>query len=124
MSPRFEAQAMPGGVPVIAGYSAGGFRIGGEAMTGAVLVLPTGAVTWPVASLDALLPDDFAAVGPDIEVLLLGTGATMQRPPRSLLDALKARHLPLDFMDSRAAARTYNVLVGEGRRVAAVLLPL
>ena len=64
------------------------------------------------------------AADPKIELLLIGTGAAMNRPPADLMAALAARGLAVDFMDSRAAARTYNVLALEGRRVAAALLPL
>ncbi len=58
------------------------------------------------------------------EVLLIGTGRTAAFPAADILAALEARHIGYECMDSRAAARTYNVLVGEGRRVsAAILLP-
>jgi uncharacterized protein len=124
VSPRFEQQPGPAGVPVIQGYAAGGFRVAGVSYSGGVLVLPSGVAPWTAGPLSALTPEDFAAIGPELEVVLLGTGATMARPAKALTDALKARGLALDFMDSKAAARTYNVLAGEGRRVAAALLPL
>lgn len=124
MSPRFEQQPGPAGVPVIQGYAAGGFRVAGASYAGGVLVLPTGVAPWTAGPLAALTADDFAAIGSEIEVVLLGTGATMARPARALSEALTARGVALDFMDSKAAARTYNVLAGEGRKVAAALLPL
>ncbi|MCA3254004.1 MAG: Mth938-like domain-containing protein [Alphaproteobacteria bacterium] len=106
------------------GYAAGGFRVAGASYAGGVLVLPTGVAPWTAGPLAALTADDFAAIGSEIEVVLLGTGATMARPARALSEALTARGVALDFMDSKAAARTYNVLAGEGRKVAAALLPL
>jgi uncharacterized protein len=124
VSPRFEQQPGPAGVPVIQGYAAGGFRVAGASYAGGVLVLPTGVAPWTSGPLAELTAEDFAPIGPEIEVVLLGTGAAMTRPPKALTEALKARGVAIDFMDSKAAARTYNVLAGEGRRVAAALLPL
>jgi len=58
------------------------------------------------------------------EVLLIGTGRTTAFPAANILAELEGRHIGFECMDSRAAARTYNVLAGEGRDVsAAVLLP-
>jgi uncharacterized protein len=57
-------------------------------------------------------------------VLLLGMGATIVWPDRALRDRLQAEGLAADPMSSPAAARTYNVLLSEGRRVAAALLPV
>ena len=124
MSPRFEQQTGPAGVPFIQGYAAGGFRVAGASYAGGVLVMPSGVAPWTAGPVADLTAEDFAAIGPEVEVVLLGTGATMARPPRAVGEALKARGLTMDFMDSKAAARTYNVLAGEGRRVAAALLPL
>jgi len=57
-------------------------------------------------------------------VLLIGSGRTTAFPAADILAAFEARHIGVECMDSRAAARTYNVLVGEGRHVsAAILLP-
>ena len=58
------------------------------------------------------------------DLLLIGTGARLRRPARALTEALGALGIGLEPMDSRAAARTYNLLAGEGRRVAAALYPL
>jgi len=58
------------------------------------------------------------------EVLLIGTGRLTAFPSAEVLAFLEAHHIGFECMDSRAAARTYNILVGEGRRVsAAMLLP-
>jgi len=58
------------------------------------------------------------------EVLLIGTGRTTVFPAALILQALKAAHIGFECMDSRAAARTYNILIGEGRDVSvAMLLP-
>lgn len=125
MASRFEQQGPSGDGPVIQGYDRGGFRVSGVRYEGGVFVTPTRAQPWPVASLDTLTPADFDLIGDEpVEVVLLGTGATLRRPARALLDALRERGLAIELMDSKAAARTYGVLVGEGRLVAAALLPL
>lgn len=125
MAPRFEPQAPTGAAPVIQGYAGGGFRVSGEAYAGGVLVTPTRAIDWPVARVEELTADAFDALGDEaVEVLLLGTGATLRRPPAEVMTALRDRGLAVELMDSKAAARTYGVLVNEGRLVAAALLPL
>jgi uncharacterized protein len=125
MAPRFEQQGPSGGEPVIQGYDRGAFRVSGERFEGGVLVTPTRAVVWPVASLETLTAADFAAIGDEpVEVILLGTGATLRRPHKSVVETLRERGFAVELMDSRAAARTYAALIGEGRLVAAALLPL
>lgn len=128
MNGGFERVAPRGGALGIQGYTpGGGFRAGGRTFAQGVLVLPEVAHEWPVTALHQLRLahfDPLATADPAIEILLIGTGSAMHRPDRALLEALKDRGLAVDFMDSRAAARTYNVLVAEARRVAAALLPL
>jgi len=61
---------------------------------------------------------------PAPEVLILGTGRLTTFPSANILSYLAERHIGFECMDSRSAARTYNILVGEGRNVsAAILLP-
>ena len=127
MAPQFEPQRPGEGVQLVQGYRDGGFRISGVDYPGAVLITPERTQPWAVGGLDALVADDFApllAADARIEVVLIGTGPTMRRPPKALLEALSASGLAVEFMDSKAAARTYNVLINESRRVAAALLPL
>ena len=125
MAPRFEQQAPTGPAPVIQGYAPGGFRVSGQQYAGGVLVTPTRVLAWPVADLEALTEASFDALGDEpVEVLLLGTGATLRRPAAELMTALRARGLSVELMDSKAAARTYGVLANEGRLVAAALLPI
>ena len=124
---KLEATPPRQGVLAIQGYATGGFRAGGTLHVGGLILTPERMATWPVTDLASASVEDFALVTtqePKIEVLLLGTGPNMTRPPVELIEALKATGLAVDFMDSRAAARTYNVLVAENRRVAAALLPL
>ncbi len=77
---------------------------------------------WSGKTIDELREDDFAELlGSSPEVIVLGTGADNVFPPRELVFALARRGIGLEVMDTAAAARTFNVLAGEGRRVAAVV---
>ena len=72
--------------------------------------------------VESLTVDDLAMLietGP--ELILLGTGHRQLLPNRDLMFAMARRGIGLEVMDTPAAARTFNVLVGEGRSVAAVL---
>lgn len=115
--------AAPRRVLLVQGYAPGGFRVAGTLHAGGILIGLEAVHPWPATDLASVSADDFAPIL-GAEVLLLGTGPAMRRPPAALLGALAARGLAVDFMDSKAAARTYNVLAVEGRQVAAALLPL
>ena len=78
--------------------------------------------TWPGASIAALTVADFAAVfETKPEIVLLGTGTSNVFPPRELTFAFARKGVGLEVMDTAAAARTFNVLANESRRVTAVL---
>ncbi|WP_174298342.1 Mth938-like domain-containing protein [Sphingomonas bacterium] len=118
-----ERDARVGG-PLVHGFSADGFRVG-EAVHRAVLMTVDWSQGWSPPPLAAL---DVAALEPLLdplpEFVLLGTGAALSRPPRALVAALEARGTGIEPMDSRAAARAWAVLRGEGRQVAAAFYPL
>jgi uncharacterized protein len=111
------------GRAVIDAYGNGGFRFAGMSHRGSILALPGGIHAWRHG--DELSPEDFAMVfaeRAEIDVLLLGTGAGMRRPPRPVRDAFTAHGVALDFMSTGAAVRTYNILLAEERKVAAALI--
>jgi uncharacterized protein len=92
-----------------------------------VLVLPQRTLAWPVTAAAEIAPDNLAAVievTPPVEVLVVGCGARATFIPPSRRSALKAHGIALEVMDTGAACRTYNVLLAEGRRVAAALVPV
>lgn len=116
------------GQQIIQAYARGVFKISGKPYETAVLVMPDETLVWPVSatSLDALCEDDFKILldrRSEMDVFLLGTGETIAFLPKSLKSFLKAQGLHVEVMDTGAACRTYNVLMAEGRRVAAALLP-
>jgi uncharacterized protein len=114
------------GKQIIQGYGPGKFRVSGRVFEGAVLVRPDSTQSWSVAALAALTERDFEALseGPPVTLLLLGCGAGVAPLPRGLREALRARGIVVELMDTGAAVRTYNVLLTEGREVAAALLPV
>lgn len=111
--------------PSIDAWGGGGFRVSGDWRPGSLLILDDQPRDWSATSLAELTPETFAevfAAGGAVEFVLLGTGLNNGLPPRAVRDALKAAGVGLEFMSTEAAARTYNVLASEGRRLAAALI--
>lgn len=104
----------------IEGYGPGFFRVGPHVLRGACLITPWDAGPWAGLE-DTATP---LALAGRIDVLLLGMGAQIAHPPRAFREALEAADIGVEVMASPAACRTYNVLLGEGRRIAAALLPV
>lgn len=108
-------------------YGNGRFRISQIEYQGSVLVLPERTLSWDVEHVEDVTLASLAPVfqaDPPVEILLVGCGPLMQLLPRDLRDACRHRGFGVDVMDTGAACRTYNVLVAEGRRVAAALVAL
>ncbi len=114
------------GQQIIQSYAGSGFRVSGVAYAGAVLVWPDHTENWAFTDFGQLRVDDFAPVftrDPLPDVVLLGTGKTQQFLLPALRQELRAKGLVIEVMDTGAACRTYNVLLAEGRRVVAAMLP-
>jgi len=112
--------------PIVSAFSLGGFKVD-DGVYRALLLTPERADGWEPPALDALGIEAVApllALDPRPEFLLLGTGATLVRPPAAFTRAVEALGLGIEAMDSRAAARAWAVLRGEGRWIAAALYPL
>ena len=114
--------------PSVDAYGGGGFRVSGERVEGSILILNDVVQPWPVTSREALTVDelsDVLAAGPrTVEFLLLGIGPTAAPPPPEVRKALQAAGMGLEVMDTATAARLYNVLAAEGRRLAAALIAI
>ena len=112
--------------PSIDAYGDGGFRLSGERHEGSLLILGDAARSWAVRDLSDLTMEALAPVlaagRAEVEFVLLGTGVKNALPPREVRDGLRAAGIGLEFMDTPAAARMYNVLTAEGRRLAAALI--
>ncbi len=118
---------IPKGRKLINAYGDGGFTIGGERVEGSVVVTPDAVLSWNVVSDAQWSESDFAAVFALTEVpeiLLVGTGKAMRPLPPALRATFRSRSIAVDAMDTGAACRTYNVLLAEGRAVAAALIPV
>ena len=116
---QMNEMSFPDAQPVD-GYGPGFFRIGGTAHKAPLAVLPAGIRPWGGYDDAATL---VAAAG-EADVLLIGTGPETAHIPADLRERLEAAGLGVDAMASPQACRTYNVLLGEGRRVALALLPV
>lgn len=122
----FDREEPPGG-PVIRGFSGRAFRIGDRIVPGGLWLTPDDARDWNAPPIEALTADDVAAlltIDPLPEFLLLGTGPAMRRPTPAFVAAVEALGFGIEAMDSKAAARAWNVLRGEDRWVVAALMPL
>jgi uncharacterized protein len=112
--------------PVVSGLSDAGFRVD-DNVYAALVITPLRADGWSPPSLDALDPKALApalSLDPQPEFLLLGTGEVLVRPPLALVRALESRGIGVETMDSRAAARAWGVLRGEGRWIAGAFYPI
>ena len=117
--------AVPAGRQLIQSYGEGRFRIAGTVHTGSILVFPTRTVAWAVTGPAAVTPQSLAPIAQAEEapeILLVGCGPAFLAPPAGLADALREHGLVLDWMDTGAACRTFNVLLAEDRLVAAALI--
>jgi len=111
---------------VVQGFTEQGFAVDGGIYEGLFLT-PKRADEWRAPLLAELNMADLEpvlALEPPPEFLLLGTGAAMAFPPRRLVRALEELGIGIEAMDSRAAARTWGMLRGEERWIAAALMPL
>ena len=120
---------IPGGRQIVESYGEGRFRVSGQLYPGAVLVFPERTLAWPVnlaaeANLENLEPIMAAGRSGAVDLLLFGQGPRMTLLPPDLRQGLRAAGIVAEPMDTGAACRTYNVLMAEGRRVAAALIPV
>lgn len=111
----------------IEGYGPGFFHFAGMASHGSILALPSGIYGWAprvAAEIDAGALAAVFSEAKALELLLIGTGADPWHVPDALRWRLRDAGLSVDAMPTRAAAATYNVLLAEGRPIAAALLAL
>ncbi len=120
-----EAGFAPG-LHTIDGYGEGGFRFGGMSHRGSILAVPDGVYAWAVQKPADITAESlervFGSLKGSIELLLIGTGTDLIPVPDPLRRKLKAVGIVVDPMGTGAAARTYNILLGERRRVAVALI--
>jgi uncharacterized protein len=120
---------IPAGRQIVESYGGGRFRVSGRVFEGSILVLTDRTLPWPVADIASMTIVDLAVVaeaarGGGVDLLLVGCGARMVPVPSALRQAFRTLGVVTEPMDTGAACRTYNVLMAEGRRVAAALIAL
>lgn len=119
-----EPGFVPGRHPIDA-YGRGGFRFAGMSHRGSILILPSGILQWrPVVPGDITATDLAPALAedPPIDFLMVGTGPDIAALPDRLKMPFREAGISIDAMQTGAAARTYNVLLAENRRVGAALI--
>jgi uncharacterized protein len=119
-----DAPHLPRSAPIDA-YGKGGFAFAGMSHRGSLLCLPDGIWAWDVVRPEQIdkysLARVFAAAN-SIDTLVVGTGTGVWIAPADLRASLRALHVTLDTMQTGPAIRTYNIMMGERRRVAAALV--
>ena len=111
-------------VLAVTGYGDAWIAINGEKVHHSVIISSKGArLDWPCQHPDDLSPAHFQAVCEmGVELLIFGSGRRLQFPAANCLQGLIQMGLGIETMDTQAACRTYNILAGEGRHVAAALI--
>jgi len=111
----------------IAGYGDGGFRMGESRFEGSMLITPNGFYPWDVTSKDDINLDNLSPildVANSVELLIIGMGKNMAFIDKDIRQAFGKKDVAIEVMDTGAAARTYNVLLQEGRKVSAALIAI
>lgn len=118
------AQEQSDGRNTFTGYGEGYVEVNRTRHLASLVVSAERLITdWPAASIEALSADHLAAIVElKPEVVLLGTGAVFRLPEPALLAPLYKAGIGVEVMDTPAACRTYNILLGEGRNVIAALV--
>lgn len=122
------AESVPpagGGRQLIQSYGGGRFRIAGQSHVGSQLVFADRTMAWDARVAEDITLASLAQVtdfGEGVRILLVGCGRHFAQPPRALLQELRERGIVVEWMDTGAACRTFNVLISEDRDVAAALI--
>jgi uncharacterized protein len=106
-------------------YGAGGFRFAGMSHRGSVLILPSGIHAWDVKSIEDVTVESCAAFLREVKppgFVLLGAGPAHAFPSQDVRKLFAEARIGLEPMSTGAAARTFNVLLAEGRDVSAGLI--
>jgi len=111
-------------VPSVTGYGPGWVSIQGEKIHHSVVISSDRTqFDWHCQDFHDLSPCHFEQLAElDVELVIFGSGQQLRFAPTAMLQALMHKRIGLETMDTQAACRTYNILAGEGRKVAAALL--
>lgn len=116
---------IPSGRQFIDSYGSRRFQVSQQEYPSSILVTEAWTKPWPVQGFNDITLESLAPVLiAEVEVLLIGAGDRMQLLPSALRQRLRNARVAVDVMNTGAACRTYNLLMGDGRRVAGALLAL
>jgi uncharacterized protein len=123
MAARYDG-FVPGRHPIDA-YGAGGFRFAEMSHKGSILLLPSGVKAWDIVDGQPWSASQFGDVFAEaeaIELLLLGTGVDLRPLPEPVRWRFREKRIGVEIMSTAPAARTWNILMAEGRKVAGALI--
>ncbi len=109
----------------IAGYGDGGFRMGDGRFEGSMLITPNGFYPWEVSDKSEISIESIKRILDAhvyVEIVIIGMGTSMAFLKPEIRSAFSEKNIAVEVMDTGAAARTYNVLLQEGRKVSAALI--
>jgi uncharacterized protein len=115
---------LPRSAPIEA-YGNGGFAFAEMSHRGSLLCLPDAIWAWPVTKPDEINEVTLQRVianAASIDTLVIGAGNEVWLPPSWLRERLRKVSVVIDAMQTGPAIRTYNIMIGERRRVAAALI--
>jgi len=115
---------LPRPAPIDA-YGNGGFRFADMSHRGSILCLPAGIWAWPVTAPEEITEETLArvfAAAADISLFFIGTGRARWQMPDALRWRFQEKRISLEIAETGRAITTYNILLGEGRRVGAGLI--
>jgi len=115
--------AASSGQNLFTGYGPGYVAVNNVRHEKHIVVTADQITAWSIESFEALSAEVFESVlALEPEIVLLGTGSALRFPDPALSRRLAASGIGLEVMDTRAACRTYNILIAEGRKVVAAIL--
>jgi uncharacterized protein len=116
-------RAAPGGQNIFTGYGPGYVAVNNVRHDKSIVVTSAAVTDWNIADFEALGAQDFEFILTlQPEIVVLGTGSTLRFPAPILSRPLAEAGVGLEIMDTKAACRTFNILITEGRRAVAAIL--
>ncbi len=112
---------------ILESYGKGRFTISGDIVNSSIIIWPEDFKKWQVKDFSQLAINsfnDFLSLDLGIEILLLGCGIQTKFVAGDIRSHIKQAGMNFEFMTTAAAARSYNVMITDGRRVAAALIAL
>ena len=109
---------------IFSGYGSGYVVVNNKKYENSMITMPDKIIAdWQASTVEKLTEEHFKLLIPyEPEIILLGTGATLRFPSPLVTKDLLESKIGVEVMDTNAACRTYNILMAEGRNVAAALL--